>query len=470
METSSQESPKCLHHNCPLPAAFESGYCICHAQVEKKDAYEELASLKRLLEETGDFSEVYVTVPFSLQDLEIPGFLDFSGAIFLEFFSISHCSLVGGASFTGAKFHKGLSVADSVFLGGTDFSSITVSEIADFRRARWVRPSNSLAEAQANKMIPSQQVVSGEASFYGARFLCDVRFDHSEFAGELVGISLVVAEGHSFDMSGAILQDNLRLNNAHFGGNVNLGKARFWAGVWFYHVKIDGYFFARDVSFGGLATFTGKKDNLLFSRAGGTFQSSLFYRPDHSYFEFCDLSRVELRQVNLRGVGFDRVKWCKVYGRRGVFDEKILRSGSESSLGDPPTFDQIRFLYAQLKSHWTSQGQAELAGEFHYGEREMARLGSDQLDERGINFLYWVLSGYGEKPMRALCWVVFIWAFFGLIYGILRDHEIGPMLYSFQVMTLQNRDSVHLIESIQRLVGPIQTGFFALAMRRKLVR
>ena len=65
-------------------------------------------------------------------------------------------------------------------------------------------------------------------------------------------------------------------------------------------------------------------------------------------------------------------------------------------------YGNVETLYRQLKLNYESQGDLKNSGDFHYGEMEMHRLASPL--RRWISWysLYWALSGYGERPFRAL--------------------------------------------------------------------
>ena len=71
-------------------------------------------------------------------------------------------------------------------------------------------------------------------------------------------------------------------------------------------------------------------------------------------------------------------------------------------------------LYRYLKLDYEQEGDLKQAGDFHYGEMEMHRQASFWRRWFPLSWynLYLVLSGYGERPLRALGCLV------GLVAGM----------------------------------------------------
>jgi hypothetical protein len=133
----------------------------------------------------------------------------------------------------------------------------------------------------------------------------------------------------------------------------------------------------------------------------------------------------------------------------------------------------IEELYRYLKLNHEKEGDQKQAGDFHYGEMEMHRRASPW--RRWFPFswynLYLLLSGYGERPLRALGWLLgLIGAMaWGLSYLGLKIHTgmgtgVGPaVVYLLQQATLIRPDWAEpgtlggqLICALSRLLIPAQ--------------
>lgn len=462
---------------CPLPPLNGSELCVCHARVSEKSHDDQLEGLKTLLRQTGDLSGVYITTPVQLNGFEVDHSVVLSDAHFLESLEMESLVVKGHFIGSGLKIGGRASFQSSSFWGGLSFRDATVAGRLDFRDAEWLCCPDDDVVVKASSLVADDEVVAkGGASFFRGIFHGGILFDGAKFGGNADFRGVQVTDGKTFSFRSVTVGGDLNLTDAKLSGDLVLETSRLRGGTWFYHLELKGVFKSRDVVYGGLVSFTGKSNKLLFSSAGGTLQASLFQKPENVYFEFCDFSRFELRQVNLRGVSFDRVQWYNEYHRRGVYDEVIARGdGNLTASGsarpyDRPNFDQVRSLYAEIKTHWISQGQPELAAEFHYGEREMARIGAQRFEERILNCIYLALCGYGERPIRALGVLVCIWVSFTLFYWLAGQELSEAPLYSLQVMTLQNRSGSGWLETLHRVLGPIQMGLFALTVRRRFIR
>ena len=113
------------------------------------------------------------------------------------------------------------------------------------------------------------------------------------------------------------------------------------------------------------------------------------------------------------------------------------------------------------------------------------------LSLRVFLFLYWVVSGYGERYLPPLLWAsgLLIVSTIGYLWWGLRPKDGGTQLaltsprdwlqgifYSFRVMTLLKPDDLvpmgyaKGVNAMQSLFGPLLLGLFALAVRQRLKR
>jgi uncharacterized protein YjbI with pentapeptide repeats len=226
--------------------------------------------------------------------------------------------------------------------------------------------------------------------------------------------------------------------------------------------------------------------------------------------EHLSLAKVQFTRTDLRRVEFDQVTWYRKFWRDVVYDEILLhrqrwayitnvlnygwlwgkRILSEKIRPKKPTyadFGTVERLYRQLKSNYNKEEDYKRVGDFHYGEMEMHRRSSfsRQWLPSWYNF-YRVLSGYGERPLRAFIWLLLLipaWA--GLVWG-LGIEQAGSqhpfsyrdtLLFVFEKVTFQ-RPALpggltwlgKFLSGLSVLLIPGQAALFILALRNRLGR
>jgi hypothetical protein len=106
-----------------------------------------------------------------------------------------------------------------------------------------------------------------------------------------------------------------------------------------------------------------------------------------------------------------------------------------------------------------------------------------------LDFLYWLLSGYGELQGRALVWLGLILLSFARLYtwaDFPQERDLTwsnflpsfwqAMIYSLGVMTRQRLTIepqpglVQFLVILEGILGPLQIAVFALALRRKYMQ
>jgi hypothetical protein len=132
------------------------------------------------------------------------------------------------------------------------------------------------------------------------------------------------------------------------------------------------------------------------------------------------------------------------------------------------------------------------AAEFRYWamDAERRRIGGGAFAPWSLTWWYWALSGYGERPVRSLVWLAGILIGFAALYVLLGFVAVQGLslsgalqttwqavVYSLGVMTRQNPTLAAfepvLLRSLvflEGILGPLQIGLFALALRRKFMR
>ena len=419
-----------------------NGLCILHSRENNKDINSFNAAVKeKLAKEDYEFWEVFFPGPLNFFDgLKFDKPVIFGDAFFVK------------ANFAGVEFND------------VDFSGAFLVE-ADFRNTTFL----------------------GKADFRGAIFKREALFLGTTFQ-----------EVDFFDAT---------FEEANFHG-ATLQEANFSNSAFEYAIFSFANITER-VTFAGV-------------RAGGPSNENHYWEGDLQFIQFGEkgvirfvnlsLSQVEFSGTDLRRMEFDRVIWASWWGRAAVYDEVILHQqrwahlayvmkhgglwgrtipGEEGRLGKPSyaEFAPVERLYRQLKTNYEEERDFKRVGDFHYGEMEMHRRGSfwRQWMPSWYNF-YRVLSGYGERPLRAFIWLLLLipaWA--GLVWWLgidqtgaqTPDNYWKTLLFIFEKATLQRPPWADiqninwlgkLLGSLSVLILPGQAALFILALRNRLGR
>jgi hypothetical protein len=182
------------------------------------------------------------------------------------------------------------------------------------------------------------------------------------------------------------------------------------------------------------------------------------------------------------------------------------RGGAEGSLQDEIRALQDRGVDSphrllaktcrELYTNYEEERDYPLASEFHYWSMDTLR--REGLGRFGfIRTLYWVMSGYGERPGQAFWVLVLIWAAFTGLYWLFGPESLRvtanflhsaehfresaahlwqAAVYSLSALARLNPNPrpeggfFQLLVTLEGLLGPLQIALFALAVRRKVMR
>jgi len=198
-------------------------------------------------------------------------------------------------------------------------------------------------------------------------------------------------------------------------------------------------------------------------------------------FRDVSLAYVKFEGTNLNEIEFDDVEWYPLLWRLSIYEEILLRKNHS-----PRGYARVEKLYRQLKTNYNSQHDYKRVGDFHYGEMEMHRKESQWRRWLSWYSIYYALSGYGERPLRAISWLaVFLAVFTGLLAwaGLeILDPKYSasfgnPFFYLLQKVTLQRPTWAEplgfggkLVAGLSVLLIPGQAALFLLALRNRLGR
>jgi uncharacterized protein YjbI with pentapeptide repeats len=357
-------------------------------------------------------------------------------------------------------------------------------EICDFRGVFFPGPVSLPFDIFEKYMDFSRATFKAKAIFFEVYFTKGASFSEASFAdlANFASASFMRA-----DFSDASFTEGADFSGASFGARANFSR----------------------VSFGGRVLF------LKINRPRNEGQSPQPLWGDFSYLHFQENGMLRFQDMSLAGVTFVgtdlrrlefyHVDWYHLRGgRQALYDEVLLRKKELSFVNKiliffelmsapkrpPPTKDdygEVERLYRNLEVNYESVNDYKTSGDFHYGEMEMHRRASKWrwFPLYWYN-LYWISSGYGERPLRAVLTLVgVLLVFSGFFWGVERE-SLGDwnwsgfwqaFLYVFQQGTLQKPDWLKpvtaggkFLSALMPILIPGQTALFLLALRNRLGR
>ena len=442
-----------------------------------------------IFEKEADFRSAKFDGVASFSEAEFGGPADFRSAKF-----------GGSAYYTLAEFGSAASFSSAKFGGGAFFSSAKFGSGAFFRSAKF----------------------GGSASFGFAKFGGSADFSSAEFGG---GASFSSAEfGGDASFHLAEFGGDASFRIAKFDGETHFTDTKFEA-----HLRFDGVVVLKSLIF----TSCTCNEKVGFRNVLQTSASRLsihrtnlcnwtFLDTDLRDIDFDDISfvprdklnadkrqvkrlalhdetQIVVRELTWRNLTLRSLRFIRILFRRKkkfyeILNTDFIKRRNEFSA-------RVERLYRHLKFNLETNKDYAFAGQFYFGEMEMKRL--QKRWYRQLPFLiYKGMSGYGERYIRALLVLIVMIIFFsGLLMFAGYDpevgedkihrvlsfnfNELGPTLvdwgksfiYTAQAMTIFKQPSIKFIDFWGELVrffaavlGALQLGLFALALRRQFKR
>lgn len=161
---------------------------------------------------------------------------------------------------------------------------------------------------------------------------------------------------------------------------------------------------------------------------------------------------------------------------------KPLPNGTVPVLLSPVVPSQVEGIYRELRRGLESKSDMPSAADFYFGEMEMRRWGGGRsFLEKFFVWCYWILSGYGLRPGRAIAAIVLL-VFLGAFWICAYDGSIEQLNFSDATLiafraaipgfkSAENLNSVgQWIETVIRVLGTLFTALFVLATRSIVMR
>ena len=388
--------------------------------------------------------------------------------------------------FRGVWFPYEVSFAGHSFETNAVFIWAVFNAKADFTRANFGARAN-FSNAHFNF----------QADFYAANFRARTNFDAAEFRG------------------------NANFAAATFGATSNFHSASFWAKASFYSAAFHDRTTFGSASFRGEVNFrlTNFKSYVRFARSktrevflDGSWldlREVKLDKPELVSFHTLSLCPNWFVEVNASKFDFINVEWRPTTVRKEVSALRKFKSIESPyrllaiacwylavNAEENHRYEEgSRFRYMAMNARRQSwrEGKAHFTRLFrslkgNQKEREKWLTGFKQFwksfckDLSPLHWLYWAVSGYGEKILRALVILLGILVVFAGLYAANAGDQVGPGLrilralsYSASVMTLQKPEPsssifVRGLVTLETVMSPVQAALLALAIRRKFMR
>ncbi|MBA3018691.1 MAG: hypothetical protein KJ550_09660 [Proteobacteria bacterium] len=224
-----------------------------------------------------------------------------------------------------------------------------------------------------------------------------------------------------------------------------------------------------------------------------------FLRPDRVKFVGTDMSWLLLVGTDLKGVHLYDTKWFQQkLKRNGLYDEVFALKQSDNYRNY--IIPQIESGYRNVRVALEENKDYSFASDFYIGEIEIRRKRKHIIKKHflSIEAFYNALSLYGTSPIQAAR--MFLWFFLlhflisFFLYQASSNHpmfdfysfeslktvfnEVSPYgINSLKILTLQRFGNFiengllqSLIDTIFRIIGPIQIALLVMALRNKIKR
>ena len=307
--------------------------------------------------------------------------------------------------------------------------------------------------------VYQSKIAAGDYNFGGVWFPDVVNLRDFEFKSDV-------------EFSNATFSEEASFSNATFSAAADFSGATFSAAYFSSATFLD------EIKFSGKESF-GIQSSL-------DLQSARIEKPERVFFHTVTLRPHWFVNVDPRKFVFIDVSWP--WDAISIEDEIESLTVRKKDVSSPHRL--LAIACRQLAENAEANNRYEEASRFRYWAMDLARQykwqGKAFLKTDWLHMLYWAVSGYGERILRAFAWILAIWIIFALLYtkvGFIKpDGGDEPLpfkrafTYSLAVMSLQKPEPRPLTNTAQTLVlletilGPVQAALLALAIRRKFMR
>ncbi|TAJ09095.1 MAG: pentapeptide repeat-containing protein [Nitrospirae bacterium] len=423
-----------------------------------------------------------------------PGPIDFTDSTF-ENADFSAIEFESGVKFEKSIFRKQSTFEEAKFKGIASFAEAYFASGIDFSVAHFIEETSFKGTRFEGLPLFESTQFGQKATFISAKFKMGATFDKVIFEAD-VNFSLAVFSGYAkfsdkvqfkksagfwqVEFAEAAFLNTTCAEKMDFTGAVFNGRFSYWECL-----QQEMLFVASRFQAGAL--FVGKRESLLFSDSKYVnFDETFFGQPNLVHFQHVDLSRCSLLGVDLREIDFSLGVWRRP-GRMGTWRRNVLFTIRP----EKTVRAELEVAYRQIRQSFEDRRNYPQAGDFYYGEMEQRRKRSlEQGHLPLLTILYMGLSGYGQKPARALLVLLGYLVSITLLYSYLGMElsEASPynlpnsnlnvflyytlpsVLLLFPTYFEPTTSHQVLITLFSKVFVPLQVAFLVLAVKRSFKR
>jgi hypothetical protein len=226
------------------------------------------------------------------------------------------------------------------------------------------------------------------------------------------------------------------------------------------------------------------------------FRAAVIDKAERFSFHSTNLRPSWFLDVDAEIFDFSDVEWFRLPNGKKLTLEKeiefldgLRRTPSYEQVSARSNLRRLQRACRKLMNNAEENRDYPTANEFHYWSMELLRKEGWWRRLGLIGTLYWLLSGYGERPRRAFLVLVGMWTLFAILYVMVAgsmEHVGQAFLYSLAAMVrltgvpamapltklLQPSEPglFQFLVTAEGILGPLQIALLALAVRRRVMR
>lgn len=407
------------------------------------------------------------------------GAVCFDGAVFKRPADFIRGSFDGRASFCRTKFESAaLFSSDQGFADEVRFDGAEFGDEAEFNLLRFDDRASFLGAKFAGDAMFDAATFGDDACFVDACFEGHAMFEDVRFRSDarFRGAVFVAA-----DRFGPVSAERLDFGRATFRSRMTLfagspemdcSETKFEEGVTLRLVRHSNLGLERSV-FGKASTVSGAAS--VTSVEGADVADLVFTDADLANCRFAGAHHLD--KLRLEGA----CTFGSYRNRQVLAEEHVWRSDRSAPVGPR----RIADLYRQLRKAQEDSKNEPGAADFYYGEMEMRRHSpATPWSERFILYLYWLISGYGLRALRALATLAVLIAVVSTsiwLGGFKTTPAFGDTLIYVAQSTVSLDTKLatlpkeltplgEVLRLVMRVLGPLLLGLTLLAVRNRVKR
>ncbi|WP_291325283.1 pentapeptide repeat-containing protein [Desulfovibrio sp. UCD-KL4C] len=397
------------------------------------------------------FEECDFKGPIDFHNVKFKGYTSFQSSFFKQEATFEKTIFYAEVNFSQIQYDKRITVfnAESIFRKTVFKDTVDISNV-DFDC------NVKFEEVDINGPLQCFNSKFKKAEFTKINFNDRVHFSGSKFNEALFFCVFFEKQAYFNDMT--LFYTSLKIDNCSFKMAANFNHAAFIT---------PGDLTIKDTTFDSWAYFR----NVTFGRKI-SFEDTICEKTILIEGDDVDLSGMEFTNINIESFKFIGCHWGKnKYGP--IYDE--LNDTSPAKLEE---------IYRRLKRLAVNNSDQIQASSWHYREKKcLLKTSFNNLREEPSNWfkliylgLYYLFSGFGEKPLRAFIWLlIFIVTPFFIPPESLNSYDPIWLKNSINYLPIIKTSSelpslATLVQGFWRLFITIQAALFAFALRNKLRR